>query len=315
MKFKKKISQILKDNPELKRKGLCFLCSVVIHAIFITLCLIFIIPIRVFVYEKKIADVIIVPPEKLFIPEIDKYPSGVSDFRESFPGTGPEERSQFPQEKGKIQVDIEQGVTEIEENLEGRTDKIAPHPGLTSGFSLDIPSRSKSKSDLLSDDKLFLPLSSDKKENILKEISKSYEKKDLDFLKYMYSDYSNITSSKRTPSSRSSGRRTSIRRGSTSFKVKDYDISPWAKIVVDRIQKNWVLSPLQKTSTKGEVEIFVIIEKSGELSSVEIIESSEIQLLDQTALNALNMSSPFPKLPDDFPNKSLEAYFVFSYDD
>ena len=63
------------------------------------------------------------------------------------------------------------------------------------------------------------------------------------------------------------------------------------------------------------LEIFVIIEKSGELLSVEITKSSEIQLLDQTALSALHMSSPFPKLPDDFPNKNLEAYFVFSYDD
>ena len=315
MKFKKKISQILKDNPELKRKGLCFLSSVGIHAILITLCFIFMVPIRVYIYEEKITDVVIVPPEKLLIPEIDEYPSSISDFGKSLAGKGVEERSPFPEEKGEIQVDIDQGVTGIEEHIEDRTEKIAPHQGLSSGFSLDIPLRSRSKSDLPLEDKLFLPLSSDKKEKILKEISKAYEKKDLDFLKYIYSGYSNIGSSKRTSSSQSSGRRASLRRGSASFKVKDYDISPWAKIVVDRIQKNWVLSPLQKTSTKGEVEIFVIIEKSGELSSVEIIESSEIQLLDQTALSALHMSSPFPKLPDDFPNKSLEAYFVFSYDD
>lgn len=311
MKFKKKISQILKDNPELKRQGFCLLCSVAIHAIFIILSLIFIIPIRVYVYEEKIVDVIIVSPEKLLIPEIDKYPSSISDFRESLPGKGTEERSPFPEEEGKIQVDIDQGVTGIED----RTDKITHHPGLTSGFSLDIPSRSRSESDLLSDDELVLVLGSEKKENIMKEISKAYEKKDLDFLRYVYSDYSNITSSKRTSSSQSSGRRTSLRRGSASFKVKDYDISPWAKIVVDRIQRNWILSPSQKMSAKGEVEILVIIEKSGELSSVEIIKPSEIQLLDQAALKALNMSSPFPQLPDDFPNKSLEAYFIFSYDD
>ena len=155
----------------------------------------------------------------------------------------------------------------------------------------------------------------DRKLGQLMEKKQSYEKKDLDFLRYVYSDYSNITSSKRTSTSQSSGRRASLRRGSASFKVKDYDISPWAKIVVDRIQKNWILSPSQKVIARGEVEILVIIEKSGELSSVEITKSSEIQLLDQTALKALNMSSPFPELPDDFPNKTLEAYFVFSYDD
>ena len=315
LKFRKKVSQVLKDNPELKRKGICFLSSVGIHTIFIILTLTFITPIRVYIYEEKIADVIIVPPEKLLIPEIDEYPSSISDFSKSLPGEGTEEKPRFLEEEGKIQVDIDQSVTGIEEHLEDRTDKITHHPGLTSGFSLDIPSRSRSKPGLLSDDKLVLVLGSEKKENIMKEISKAYEKKDLDFLRYVYSDYSNFTSSKRTSSSQSSGRRTSLRRGSASFKVKDYDISPWAKIVVDRIQKNWILSPAQKTSAKGEVEILVIIEKSGELSSVEIIKSSEIQLLDQTALNALNMSSPFPKLPDDFPNKNLEAYFVFNYDD
>jgi TonB family protein len=315
LKLKMKISQILEDNPDLKRKGFCLLGSVAIHAIFIILCFIFIVPIRVFVYEEKITDVIIVPPEQLFIPEIDKYPSSISELKEGLPGTGLEERSQFPEEGGKIQVDIDQGVTGIGEPTGDRAEKTAPHPGLTSGFSLDIPSRSRSKSDLPSKDQLFLPLGSDKKEKIIKEIGKAYEKKDLNFLKYVYSGYSNTGPSRRTDSRQSSRRGTSIRKGSASFKVQGYDISPWARIVVDKIQKNWILSPSQKTSATGEVEIFVTIEKSGELSSVEITKSSEIELLDQAALDALNMSSPFPKLPDDFPNKSLEAYFVFSYHD
>lgn len=316
MKFKKKISQILKDNPDLKRKGLCFLCSVMIHVILIILSFIFIIPIRVYVYEEKITDVIIVPPEKLLIPELDKYPTITGDFRESSPGESLKKKPGLSEEEGKFQVDIDQSVTGIDEKpLEDRTYTTSSHPGLSSGFSLDIPSRSRSESELPSDDRLVLALGSDKKENILEEIGRAYEKKDLDFLKYVYSGYSNIGPSRRTSSSQASRRRASIRRGSATFQVKDYDISPWAKIVVDRIQRNWVLSPSQTTSAKGEVEIFVRIEKSGELSTVEVIKSSEIQLLDQTALKALRMSSPFPKLPDDFPNKSLEAYFVFGYDD
>lgn len=316
MKFKEKISQILKDNPDLKRKGLCFLCSVMIHVIFIILGFIFIIPIRVYIYEEKITDVIIVPPEKLLLPEIDKYPPITDDFRESFPGESLKKKPGLSEEEGKVQVDIDQSVTGIDKKpLEDRTDTTSSHPGLSSGFSLDIPSRSRSESELPSDDRLVLALGSDKKENILEEIGKAYEKKDLDFLKYVYSGYSNIGPSRRTSSPQASRRRASIRRGSATFQVKDYDISPWAKIVVDRIQKNWILSPSQKMSAAGEVEIFVIIEKSGELSSVEITKSSEILLLDQAALKALNMSSPFPKLPYDFPNKSLEAYFVFGYDD
>ncbi|UCC41632.1 MAG: TonB C-terminal domain-containing protein [Candidatus Aminicenantes bacterium] len=316
LKLKTKIAQIIKDNPELKRQGLCFLSSVVIHAIVIFLGLIFIIPIKVYIYEEKTTDVIIVPPDKLLIPELDKYPASIGSFKESSLGEGLEKKSEPSEEEGKFQVDIDQDAAEIaKEHIEDRADKTIPYQGLASGFSLDIPSRSKTKSDLSLDDRLVLPLSSEKKENILKEIGKGYEKRDLDLLRYIYSDYSNIDRSRRTSSPQTPGRRASTRRGRASFQVKDYDISPWAKIVVDRIQKNWVLSPSQKTGAKGEVEIFVIIEKSGELSSVEIIRSSEIQLLDQTALKALNISSPFPKLPDDFPNKNLEAYFVFSYDD
>jgi TonB family protein len=315
-KFKKKISQVLKDNPELKRQGLCLLSSVIIHAIFIFLCFIFIKPIKVYIYENKITDILIVPPEKLFIPETNIHPTAIGVFSKNPPGTGPEKKSGLPREEGRFQVGADSNITETDKDrLEERTEKMTSHPELSSGFSLDIPSSGRNRSDRPTDKRLVLPLSPEKKGNILKEITKGYEKKDLDFLRYMYSDYAKTGQSKGTYHSRSSARRASTPRGSATFEAKSYDITPWAKIVVEKIQRNWVLDPSQTTRAKGEVEIFVRIEKSGEISTVEVVRSSEIQLLDQAALKALRMSSPLPKLPDDFPEKSLEAYFVFGYDD
>lgn len=315
MKFKEKISQILKDNPELKRQGLCLLTSVMIHAILVFLGFLFIIPVKVYIYEEEITDILIVPPEKLVIPETNIYPTSIGDFSSISPGTGLEKKPVSAEEAEKFQVEMDQSIPEIDkEQLEGRTDEMMSHPELASGFSLDIPSRARSPSDLSGYQRLVLPLSPEKEGNIIKNLSKGYEKKDLDFLRYVYSDYAKTGRPKGT-TSQTPGRRARVRRGSASFKSKGYDITPWAKIVVDKIQRNWALSPSQETSAKGEVEIFVIIEKSGALLSVEVIKSSEIQMLDQTALKALRMSSPFPELPNDFPNNSLEAYFVFGYDD
>jgi len=43
-----------------------------------------------------------------------------------------------------------------------------------------------------------------------------------------------------------------------------------------------------------------------------MIASSEDRTFDQAARFAVELSSPLPPLPDDFPSASLEISFVFS---
>jgi len=274
---------------------------VILHAIFIFSCFNFISPIKI--YKEEVIDVVIVPPEKIFIPNIDKYPAVQDDFNINSLERRLKKKYGVPEEK------IEFESEEFGEYIEYKADDIAFNPDLSSGFRLDLPSRSEPDQPL--DNKLTLSLSSEKKDSIINDIGKGYEKKDLNIWKYVYFNYSNIRPLKSYPSSGGYRTGTPLYKGSASF----YDITPWAERVVDRIQKNWIIPSKQKTSVRGVVRISVIIKKNGELFSVKIVNSSMVQSLDEAALKAIKMSSPFPNLPDDFPKMNLEAYFEFQYND
>lgn len=277
----------------------------ILHAIFIFLCINFISPIKI--YKEEVTNIVIVPPDKIFIPEIEKYPATINDFKFESPEKRFKRNYRVPEEE------IEFESEEFGVNIEYRADEITFNPDLSSRFRLDLSARSEQDQPL--DNKLTLSLSSEKKDSILKEIGKGYEKKDLNIWKYVYFDYSNIRPSKSYPSSGKYRAGTPHSRGSASFLSKGYDITPWAERVVDRIQKNWIIPSKQETSVIGVVRISVIIKKNGEILSVKIVNSSMVQLLDEAALKAIKLSSPFPNLPDDFPKKNLEAYFEFHYND
>ena len=103
------------------------------------------------------------------------------------------------------------------------------------------------------------------------------------------------------------------RGGRTVPNIVRYDFTPWANEVVIRIQKNWSLGQEAFAGYIGEVGVTVMMSKAGELLAVEIGASSKIDLLDQAAVKAVRLSAPFPSLPPDFPNSSLEMYLVFQY--
>jgi TonB family protein len=111
------------------------------------------------------------------------------------------------------------------------------------------------------------------------------------------------------------GRGFKSQRLGISIPAGGFDFGPWAVLVVDSIQKNWELPASGKLARSARVRFSVIINKKGELSSIEIIEISSIESLDQAALAALRASLPFPALPADFPGDLLEILFEFVYDD
>lgn len=96
------------------------------------------------------------------------------------------------------------------------------------------------------------------------------------------------------------------------FNIENYDLTPWAKRVLLSIQKNWLIPIATKESVDQPVEITIVIEKNGKISSIKVKQSSNSNTFDQAAVNALRLSSPLPNLPRDFPNKNLEARFMFT---
>lgn len=100
-----------------------------------------------------------------------------------------------------------------------------------------------------------------------------------------------------------------------SIPLKGFDLLPWARVVVDRIQRFWELPRVAALPPKAIVRMMVVIKKSGALDSIEILEGTTVEALDRSALEAVRAGLPFPALPDDFPGDLLEILFEFAYND
>jgi TonB family protein len=100
-----------------------------------------------------------------------------------------------------------------------------------------------------------------------------------------------------------------------SIALRGYDLLPWASVVVDRIQRYWVLPPVYELPDAAKVRLIVVIKKSGELDSIEILEGTSVEVLDRAALEAVRAGLPFPALRADFPGDLLEITFEFVYND
>jgi TonB family protein len=102
-----------------------------------------------------------------------------------------------------------------------------------------------------------------------------------------------------------------IYRGKIPAGAQSYELSAWGRQAVEAIQKHWILPLTKKDRVEGKVGVTVVVEKDGSVSAVRILNSSNISILDGAALAAIVASLPLPRLPQDFPDANLEAYFLF----
>jgi len=103
-------------------------------------------------------------------------------------------------------------------------------------------------------------------------------------------------------------------RAAMTIPLKGYNLEPWARLVVDILQRNWDLPAVGKPGAEVRIRLFAVIKKDGRLDSMEILETTGLEILDQSALKALRTSFPLPELPADFPGDMLEVFFEFIYD-
>ena len=100
-----------------------------------------------------------------------------------------------------------------------------------------------------------------------------------------------------------------------SVPFKGYDLLPWATIIVERLQLHWALPAVTALPEVAKISFVVVIKKSGDLDSIEILEGTTVEVLDRAALEAIRAGLPFPALPEDFPGDLLEMTFEFVYND
>jgi TonB family protein len=263
---------------------------------------------KVFPDKPKAMDVVLSPPiiigEKIIVPRSQmssaKTPAGA---RVEAPIGGaigrPLSRREASQAKEtSSQPSGQEGAAQAEPGF------LPIYPELSSKFDLAPSSETKIN---------IIPYSMLKKQKFI-DSGKYKELPRIDVSRYSFSGLTGPGGNRTRPGS---GRGTGVpgpgQSGSATFNIQGYDISPWATEALNRIQKNWLIPSSQTTTASGKVGISIVIEKTGEISQIEVTLTSEDQWLDQAALEALRSSGPFAKLPADFPLKNLEAYFLFEY--
>jgi len=285
--FRELPGQDIPDPYRIKRHGLSFFLSLLFHGLIFFLVFLLFPPLKSDFGDRKVADVIIVPPEKLFLPGSAQNLRVSSDITKDNPAPF----TSLPADPGAASAP---------------PDSLRFDPALSAQFRLVLPKNIDT--DELDSDFEF-DLSQDRENRFFPMIPEPKTDKQIDLSQYSASAYSADYRARYFGSRRQKSSRVSA-LGAVSVKGKPYDISPWANKVVAEIQKNWFLSPQQNEVFSGRVEISVIIERSGEVRSVEVLDSSRIEVFDRAALNAIEIA-PFPQLPSDFPVDQLQISLVF----
>ncbi len=300
--------RISKDKSERQVRVLIFLFSLLFHIVFIDLAILFFRPIKLIPRRTEILNVVIASPEDLFAPGLEEEARRRQDVGEFLLGREGERRGEVSAGLKKIEKGEIEG-----ESAGGEQGELSFNPGLASGFSLRKPIEGRQET--IAGRALNFSLRPSQIEPSFGEAGKSAERRELSVGKYLFPGYSRGPLAKASRSSSSSGWGASLRGGGISSQVKNYDIGPWAENVVNQITMNWVLPSAQQAEDKGVVKISVVVSKNGEVIFSEIAGSSGMDWFDQAALNAVQRSSPFPKLPDDFPLESFEIVLVFQCHD
>jgi TonB family protein len=275
---------------------------------------------KIYKYKEKAADVILLPKENFRFPTYAKQRTETAGPQQPLiikPGHDIQPAGPAPKTAGQTsaQGQRSQPAAGLEaqrlpiagsgvQSPQATSGEGGAAGTLASGFSLTYPSNARLS--------LVKP-----SENSLEELlkpSRYQARPDINFSKYVRPGISpGIPAGAGIGGAGGKGSGGQARGASVSLNVMRYDLSPWADEVMNKIQKNWSIAQTGYETSKGEVGISVLITKNGELLAAEIESASKIDVLDQAALDALRLSAPFPPLPADFPNSSLELYFVFQY--
>jgi len=279
------------NRSNLKERGISIFVSLLFHVVILFFLIKIVPPVRVPLY-RKVADVRIVSPERMYFPRI----AGLTST--------PDEELSLPGKEDIQQVEsIEPGVVYLR-NLAFDRDREGTDPSKTNPLFDLIPTPKAEGS-------FSLGIGLDKPE--AEEINKEEIPSNLDLSQYSRPALSALPFNRVL--TRKEGNPSGQMVQNVLIRQEGYDVAPWVKEVVDKIRNNWTLPPIDEAIAIGEVKIHVIFGKQGDLVSVKIVDSSEFLVFDSTALRAIHSSVPFSPLPDDFPLDRLEAYLVFQFNE
>ena len=101
---------------------------------------------------------------------------------------------------------------------------------------------------------------------------------------------------------------------SSQIGLSSFPFTYYLQIIMDRVSANWFTS-LVDPGISGifQTTVYFKIFRNGQISSVEVEESSGIRSLDLSAVRAVHSSSPFPPLPREYDEEYLGIHLIFEH--
>ncbi len=296
------IPKIFGPKNDLLKHALSLLASLVIHAVLLYLMAAHFVSVKIIDFKEQVTNVIIAPRPRLEAPKIEgrlpELPERESDLLEFIPTR----RRRARPTEGAFEA-----LTPAEE-IPASSPALPLDPKFTSGFRLDRQPEEQAR---ISGNGLRLTVPERKQQTIETKAKAILIPKAGDLRKYAYGNPSGGSGvSIGIPAGRRSRNSPSQSRAVPPSVLK-IDLSPWARTVVELIQKNWAVPEALESPAEASVEIAVVILKNGAVTLIEVVSSSEDQEFNQAAREAIETSSPLPQLPNDFPADSLEISLVF----
>lgn len=98
--------------------------------------------------------------------------------------------------------------------------------------------------------------------------------------------------------------------GAISLDAAKFPYAYYTNLIVRKINRHWQWS---NEFGKLRTVIFFKIGKDGVISDEKIKEDSGDRLFDEQAMRAVKLASPFPPLPEGYPDNDLGVYFEFTF--
>lgn len=96
--------------------------------------------------------------------------------------------------------------------------------------------------------------------------------------------------------------------------LSNFPYTYYLNIITERVSVNWFTSLVDPgVSGSYQTVIYFRIQKNGQITNLEVEQSSGLTPLDLSALRAVRASAPFPPLPKDYQEAYLAIHLIFEH--
>lgn len=100
----------------------------------------------------------------------------------------------------------------------------------------------------------------------------------------------------------------------TTESLQHVRLRAYQELVREQIVNAWVLPLLQDAARNLQATALLTIDRTGHITQLEILETSNNPLFDESLIRAIRQAAPLPALPEDYHGAYLELELHFKPD-